>query len=1246
MNIRRIVSIILGLFPFLLHAQFMTVDWESAKGDSVLPYCSSVIDLPVDYGNYSYSAHIEYPEYQKMTQAEIKRYSLETKYASLPETPQMDCHIGVQAKQPQLDITFLPVVSRGKDYYRINSYKLVIDKEHNAASRASAMRSANERYVENSVLANGKWVLVAVKENGVHKITHSELKKMGFSNPANVRIFGYGGHILPEKGIENLSDDLQEVPLWRESNYILFYANGVVKWEYSGMRFVHKQNVYSNYGCYFLTEGGTPLEFSAKTIGGKSETVVTTYPDYAVIDNEKKSLFQYGRVLVDSYDYSQGRSVSYKLPISDVAKSSGVIDLSFATNGVAASEVGIAVNGASAGSLKISSCQSGEVGKIVSDKFSVSSGFADNATVKLTQSSITSLVTGHLDYLRVNYTRKLALRGSQTSFRGSGNVAYATFEIEGCDANTKVWNVSSATHHELKGTLSGSRYSVVAPYAPEAELVAVNVKGDFPSVQVIGEVANQNLHAVKQADMVIIVPSNGAFLAVANRLADAHRKIDSLTVEVVTAQQVYNEFSSGTPDVTAYRRFMKMLYDRAATKEDVPKYLLMFGDSWYDNRLITFPTYKQDDYLLCHESENSVNAITSYVLEDYMGYLDDGEGENYLRDKVDLGVGRIPVTSLSVANDVVDKIISYMENKEAGAWQNVIALLGDDGDEDIPNQHMKDAEGIAGIINENYPSFVVDRIYWDDFQAEKTATGIRYPLVTEAIYNRLDKGALVVNYSGHGSETTMSHELAWKSTDMAAQKSPRVPFWVTASCDIGPFDRGSGSIAETALTNPIGGAIGLLTTTRTVYQNRNAVLNKAFMKMLLSPVNGGDAVAVGDAVRMAKCNLVELGNDLSENKLQYVLLGDPALRLKLPEYRVRVDKINGVDADDPQQVKAGSLLTVEGCVTTRDDVPVESFDGMLYADLFDCAEEVETKDNTGLGVFTYTAHNKKLSAGNDSIKAGRFMVKIPVPMDISYKNAEGLLSLFALETGNAVSAHGRFENFLVGGTASDIVDDGVGPEIKLYLNTYSFVSGDKVNSTPCLLVELFDENGINTVGSGIGHDITAIVDNDPAHTYNLNSVYKSVAGDYKRGTIVFPLNSLSNGKHTLILRAWDLNNNSSVVEVDFTVESDLLPEVLDLKVLTRPVVGGMPNSFVITHNRPQSEIEVTLELFSIQGQLIWKNVENLASGSMEYSCSWDGVASGNAPLQTGVYLVRAYIRSDNGVSEPKNLKIVVINNKK
>ena len=1246
MKTKKIIFYLLSLCPLWVQAQFNAVDWYSLRADSVLPLCTSVIDLSDDYRNYTYSAHIEYPEYQKMKSEEIERYRLKVNYGTLPAQPEIECHIGIQAKRPQLDVAFLPVVMRGGEYYRLNSYKLVVDKKQCAMQKAPSSRSASERYVANSVLAQGRWVRVSVKENGIHKITAGELSNMGFQNPANVRLFGYGGHILPETGLENLPDDLQEIPLWRENGYVLFYAKGTTKWSYKDGRYVHEQNVYSDKGCYFLTEGGTPMPFPSETIGQESSYVITEYPDYAVIDKDRKSHCQYGRVLVDDYDYTFGRSVSYSLPISGVADGNGIVDISFATNGLEKCDISLSVGGKSVSDFVIGANTSGEIGKLVSRTYNVTGCVSDNLSVDVTQKVKNNAVNGFLDYIRLNYTRRLALYGSQTAFRCKESRDYATFRIAGCTKNVRVWDVSSVVPRELKGTLSGSDYSVVAPSGIGCEYVAVDINGQFPSVELVGDVANQNLHAIEKADMVIIVPSNGAFKPAAEKLAKAHREMDGIAVEVVTAQQVYNEFSSGTPDVTAYRRLMKMLYDRAVSFEDAPKYLLMFGDSWYDNRLITFPNLRQEDYLLCYESENSVNAVYSYVMEDYMGLLDDGKGGDHKGNKVDVGVGRIPVTSPVSANAIVEKIISYMKNEEAGAWQNVVALLGDDGDEKIPNQHMKDAEGVAEIMNKEFPSYIVERIYWDNFVAEKSASGLRYPEVTKAIKKRLDKGALVINYSGHGSTNLLSHEMSWKTSDMAELKSPRLSFWVTASCDIGPFDKGENSIGEAALTNPNGGAVGLLTTTRTVLQTQNAILNKAFMKVLLSPVNGGDAVAVGDAVRKTKCNLITSGTEKSQNKLQYVLLGDPALRLKLPNYRIQVDKVNGLDAGSPVQASAGGILNIEGRVVTRDGSNVDDFDGMLYANLFDSAEDVKTFNNSNLGSFEYTAYNKMLFSGNDSVRNGCFKIDIPVPMDISYKNEHGMLNMFAVSSDKVRSAQGHYNDFVVGGTSSEMNNDGIGPEIKLYLNTPSFINGDKVNSTPCLWVELFDENGINTIGSGVGHDIVAIVDNNPAHTYNLNSVYTPSSVDYRRGTIMLPLNALEAGEHTLMLRAWDLYNNSSTAKITFVVDPGLLPDFMDFKIVGTPVVSGKTSELIIMHNRPQSKIDVVLELFTLQGQAVWKDVQSVVCDGMEYRYAWDGTANGARSLPAGVYIMRGYIISDGGMSEPKSLKFVVVNNKK
>lgn len=1238
------------VFALVANAQFVDVDWGRIERDTLLPRYATMIELPDDYIMYDYKATIEYPEFVPMTPSEVAQYRLDAMRDSLPSFPVVDATVGVSAKRGQLDVNFIPVVFSDGAFMRINSFKLVVRRTLNvpaAISRLNIKAQATQRYTNSSVLDSGRWVRIAVEESGVHKITTAELRRMGFRNPDKVRLFGYGGRILPEMNIHRQPDDLKEIPLWREDDYMLFYANGTIRWEYNNGRFVHRQNVYSKYSYYFLNESNAePLPFPKRKLQATSDKVYDTYPDYALYEKEIKTLATYGRVLLDSYDYASGRTVSYKFSLDGVVEGHRAnVDVSFGSNATSSSRVTVDVNGAQIGSLGLSQAGSTDHGRIASVSLIAQSGLSANTTVKLTHTVQDETLSGHLDYLRLNFLRTLALRGSNTEFRGNESSGNATFKIARATSDTHVWCVTdqSATV-ELESQMADGTLTVVAPASYNEQLVAVDVKGIFPAVRMIGEVANQNLHAFGETDMVIIVPSNGLFLQAANRLAEAHRKHSGITVEVVTAQQVYNEFSSGTPDATAYRRLMKMLYDRADSGGRAPKYLLLFGDGLTDNRLITYPRMSSDNLLLTYQSENSVSAVRSYVLEDYYALLDDNEGVNFLRDKIDISVGRLPVQNVGDASAVVDKLVSYIENRNPGAWQNVVVLMGDDGDKTMPNQHMIDAEEVAAYITDTNPAFMLHRIYWDDYPMEVLSTGNSYPMATQAIYDRLEEGALIVNYSGHGSANLLSHEQTWKASDMSALTSPRVPFWVTASCDIGPFDMGDGSLAESAMLNPIGGAIGLLTTTRTVLQSYNAIINQAFMRILLTPDANGNYPTVGDAMRMAKCAVIADGSDLSENKLEYVLIGDPALQLQIPRYRVVVDRFNGNDASVAGKVEAGGTVLVEGHVAKSDGSVAADFTGTIQPTLFDCIETVSTRDNTGLGQFEYTAYPNRLFAGSDSVVDGRFKLVIPVPMDISYRNEGGMLNLFAIDT-LGMSAQGYYNNFIVGGTAASVENDGKGPQIKMYLNTPDFLDGDEVNSTPCLFVELFDENGINTVGTGIGHDIMAIVDNDKFHTYNLNSVYVPSVGDYRSGTIEYPLSHLDEGEHTLLLRAWDLFNNSSTDTLTFVVVPGLALDFIDIKVTPNPVEYGQKATFVLTHNRPHSELDVTIELFNFQGVKLWQHSERLSASTTQCVVGWDVTASGGQPMPTGVYIYRALVSSDGGSEQTKTEKIIILNNK-
>ena len=1241
------------LLTIVAQAQtFTDVDWDMFAHDTVMPYYRCSVELDDDYSLYDYTVAIEYPEFEPMGKEEIKKFRLDTLADTLPSWPVINSSVGVSAKKGVLDVSFIPIVFVDGNYARITSFKLAVSKKVSGDRLTRSMRSAATRssaqYAPSSVLAEGRWVKIRVAENGVYRITNSELSGMGFKNPAKVRLFGYGGHLLPETNLASLTDDLKEVPTHRSANGMLFYAKGTLKWTYSSGAFVHEQNHYSGYGYYFLNEGddASPASIPIAEPKGTPIYTYTTYPDYALYERDEMSLCTFGRTLLDGNDFSAGRTKSYKFNLPGLVKGKSTVAVSFGSNAPQSSTLGVYVNDKNAGNLSVGSVGSVDKGVIASASYSSSVQLEKETTITLKHSAPSYSVNGYLDYIRLSFTRELALRGSSINFRGTTVSGMATYKISTTCPDLRVWRVTTPSEtEEYKGTYADGLYTVVAPASYREELVAVDVNGTFPSVEVVGEVPNQNLHSLGQTDMVIIVPSNGLFLAQAERIANLHRELDSLTVAVVTAEQVYNEFSSGTPDATAYRRLMKMLYDRAADADEAPKYLLLLGDAFADNRLLTYRNRRQQDYLLCYPSKNSVSTTKSYVLEDYFGFLDDSEGYDFLTEKVDVGVGRIPAQTLAQLTAVVDKIIAYAQNREAGAWQNNIVVLADDGDEKSPNSHMRDAENVAAVVSQNYPSFMVRRIYWDDFPVVPLATGNSYPGVTAAIKEQMEEGALIMNYSGHGSANLFSPEMAWKASDMAASVTTRLPMWVTASCDISPFDIGDGSIGEEAILNPAGGAVALLTTTRTVYQSHNAMINQAFMRNILGRDGAGKSSTLGDAVRKAKVSLVYTGADNTENKLQYILLGDPALRLNVPTCNVVVDKFDGASATQQGTASAGGKVKVEGHIEDGNGSTATWFNGIISPTMFDSEQEIVTKNNIGLGAFKYSTHGSRLYSGSDSVSDGRFSITIPVPMDISYSDEAGQLNFYAVAHDRRSSAQGRFDNFVVGGTSPDIADDKKGPEIRVYLNTPAFVDGDDVNPTPCLFVELKDADGINTVGSGIGHDVVAIVDNNPAYTFNLNSAFKASVGDYSSGYAVFPLPSLPEGEHTLLVRAWDMLNNSSSATVTFNVVHSLAPDFIELKVTPNPVHRGENMTFLLAHNRPQSEITVKLDLYSFSGEHLWTNSETTVCEANVYAYTWNMQCAGGQPLPTGVYIYRAEISSGNGGGETKTGKIIVLNNK-
>lgn len=1219
---------------------FVDSDWESMIADSIRPWSGFGLQLEGDWQDSVYVAEIEYPELVEITEETLGRWGVEPD--AVPDWPEIETSIGVSRGSATFNAGFMPVIRKDGSYYVISSFKSVITSGRRL--RPLLTLSSDERYTRTSMLSTGKWVKIRVSESGVYKLTAKALRSMGFNDPQAVRLFGYGGTVLPETNLQNLTDDLPEQPLWRVGNDFLFYAKGPVDWKRSGKGFVQSVNTYSDYGYYFLTDLADGNKAQMDTMQTKDiiGSLIEEYPDVALYDPDDFSWYRSGSRMFEGYDYATGNSRNYKFNIAGINSDSVLMNIAFSTSSSASSKLTVYVNGKEAGVINVGAKGSQEVAAIKEGSLVSRNAFSDESQVRIVHNAASG-VNAHLDFIRLNYNRRLALYGSSTVFRTTGYLNGVSFNIKDSNADVVVWRISSNGKTEFVPSVwsDGSTVTLSGSFSSRDLLVAVNPYGRFPEPQVVGAVRNQNLHGIDSVDMVIVIPASGRLAAQAERLAEVHRTIDSLKVVVVRADMIYNEFSSGTPDATAIRRFMKMLYDRG-DKDTAPRYLLLMGGGAWDNRMriSDWKGNNPDDYLLCYESYLSTSHIDSYVMEDYYGLLDDNEGEKLFTEKVDIGVGRLPVVSPSEASASVDKIIDYLLGKNAGAWCNKVMILGDDGDN---NTHMADADGVAVMYESLYPAVNVRKVYWDSYKMDVSASNNGYPSVRKYLLEQFDDGALIVDYSGHGSTEVLSHELVLNKADMSNLSSPRPAFWITASCDIAPFDSPLESMGLNLFRNPKGGAIGLLSTTRTVYANLNQTINRSFTKYILAADEAGRRYALGDALRLAKNELVTSGvgeTDLTVNKIHYVLLGDPALRLALPELTAVVDSFAGVSSTVVGQASAGSVIKVCGHIE-RGGVKAETFNGVLSNIVFDNERLITCFNNLRAAdvPFTFKYRDRVLHSGTDSVKNGEFTFEFPVPLDINYSNESGRISFYAKNNSGNESANGFFDNFTVGGTAPGLVVDNVGPDVlKLYLNTPLFQYGETVNKTPYFVAELRDSSGLNTSGNGLGHDILLIIDNKPEWTWVLNSYFRHNAGDYTSGIVAFGIPELPEGNHTLMFRAWDVMNNSTTVYLGFKVVNDLEPQ-FSVDVTESPARES--TTFVITHDRPAQDAKVTVQVFSSDGTPQWVGTATDSSASGVVMIPWNLHGNSGHRMQPGLYFAKVSIESGKG-SGQASCKLVIM----
>jgi len=1123
-------------------------------------------------------------------------YSVEIEYPEFIDMSEADIeryHAITQDSLPEMpSIDQAVAVSRKKGsleisfvplVFREGKYKKLVSFKLTVKSsprqRMRKVTEASARYADHSVLASGTWAKIRVPESGIYQLTETLIKQAGFTDINKVKIYGYGGELQPEKLDGDYLADTDDL-------------KELATCTVNGRRLFYAKGPVSWESATATVRTRNPYsDYGYYFLTESDETPLSVdsaafaesfYPapeDYhSLYEVDGYSWYPGGRNLFDTKQIATGDSASYTLTTSG---GNTTAQLSIGVTAGTSQTASYSFDGTTVGTLNITGSGDYTKGSESKRTSQVNTGTSQSHTVTLRNTSGSGPV--RLDYLSLTFSTPRPMRSLSTE--------------------------------------------------------------SFSAPEYLYRITNQDHHADTAVDMVILIPTNQNFKDQAERLKAIHEEKDSMRVRIVPADELYNEFSSGTPDANAYRRYLKMLYDRAETEADMPRYLVLFGDCAWDNRMLTseWSGYDPDDFLLCFESDNSFSEIYCYVSDDFFCLLDDGEGAALTTsDKPDVAVGRFPVRTDEQAKTMVDKTISYMNNENAGQWQNVVCMMGDDGNN---NMHMSAADSVARMIAINYPAVEVKKVMWDAYTRVSSATGNTYPEVTKLLTEQMRKGALLMNYNGHGRADCISHEQVLKLNDFKTTTSKHLPLWVTASCDIMAFDGQTENIGEEALFNQNGGAVAFFGTTRTVYSNYNLSMNVYYTRYVLGTDDNGRRISVGEASRLAKNSLINDRRDLTTNKLQYSLLGDPALVLALPTLGVSIDSINGQPLASTVQttIKAGETVNVVGHIT-QNGQKRNDFDGVMTATVRDVEQTVtcrlnDTSEDGSSWAFTYNDRPNVLFNGSDSVSNGRFAFSFSVPTDISYDDGAGLINVYAVSNDLTEEANGQTDDFLIGGSDSTTTDS-IGPSIYCYLNSPSFVDGGNVNSTPYFVAELTDEDGINVTGNGIGHDLQLIIDGEMSMTYTLNDYFTYDFGSYQSGTVEYSIPELSAGAHTLLFRAWDVYNNSSTATLHFNVVSGLTPECISVSATQNPATTS--TTFIITHDRAGSELTVALDIFDTSGRQLWEYSETGTPTTGTYTLDWDLTTSGGRKLPQGVYLYRIRLSSDGSSYSSKAKKIIIL----
>ncbi|WP_309640273.1 type IX secretion system sortase PorU [Flavobacterium sp.] len=1259
---KKIVFLITLLISTLTFAQQrgeMTINWT---GKSIVNVGEEKVTLPqfnplnFQFDNYTKQLYFNFKipvtneinensiqitniVYESMTRAELGDLSV----SNTPNAPNAMARNLKSRDDLFAFISLSPIIKEGDSFKKIKSFSYVLSSSQNRFS------SSNNEFnvLSNSVLSTGDWYRFYVVKSGVYRLSKGFLSGLGVNvegvDPRKIKIYGNGGRMIPLKNSTYYPADLAENAIqvvgeddgvFNNSDYVLFYAEGVDQWNKDSQT---TNNLYDSKSYYYVNiqgnDGKRITEMPQPSAA--SDVVLTTFDDYQYHELDQVNIVRLGRRWFgEQFSFDDNQDFDFSIPNIDTTTPLNVFIYAAAISSTSTS-MEVKVNGASIGTIPFS-----PIGSSTKADWSVlntSAIAAENIRITLDYNNNgVPDSKGYLDYIQLKSKRNLIGYGKQFPFQydlAASSTQVGEYRITNANNISQVWDVTDIYNVTKATNNNQSTFSFKTNFGSIQKYVAVDVNDYYtPSTDSRGaRVANQNLKGTifldaqnqfKDVDYLIVCP---VFLKTqAEKLANFHRNNSQLNVKVVTLDLIYQEFGSGKQDIGAIRNFVKYVYFNASTPDKRVKYLNLFGDASYDfkNRI----SISANIVPIYHALNSYTVDPSSFASDDYFGLMDDNEGDldaSYPTKigLVDVAVGRMIGNTTTQADELVNKVIDYYDIKSYGNWRNNIVIVSDDADRDSDSSLQSNINNMVETIVAQKPFFNYEKILLDSYVQETTAGGSRYPKARKELFDFFEKGALVFNYLGHGGEDGLSQERIWEKSDgQNLSNRYKYPLFITITCEFSRFDNPFRPTAgEYTYWNPKGGAISMITTIREIYQSTGETFNDVLAQRLFS-YGSNDYVSIAEALRLAK-------NDFNPRTDVVFYLGDPALKLAIPEPQINLTKVNDSPITGPiDDFKSLAYVKLSGDVTDQNNNPLPTYNGELSIQIFDkkITRTTLNNDNNSPPI-NFNVLGETIFRGNATVTNGQFEFGFVVPRDIAIPLDNGRISFYAKRSEILFDKTGVNTNIKIGGVNLNAAADNIPPKVKLYMNDQTFISGGITNQSPLFLAFLDDENGINTA-SGIGHDIVAILDGDESNPYKLNDYYETALDNYKSGKVKFPFRNLAVGLHTILFKAWDVYNNLVTSEIQFVVVGD--------ESITINNVLNYPNPFVnytqfwFTHNKPFEPLDVQVQVMTITGKIVW--TKNQTVTTAESTCreiTWDGKDDFGDRIGKGVYIYKLTVKS-------------------